>query len=400
MKLHLMKILITLSLVLSFQALSEDWTQFRGPIGNGVSTERNLPIKLSEKNLKWSIPLPGRGLSGALVLGDKIILTCSSGPTQTRLHIIALDAKDGGTVWHRQFWATGRTMCHSKTSVAAPTPCSDGKNIYAVFSSNDVICLDLDGNLQWLRGLTADYANVSNSLGMSSSPLVTANTLVVQVENDSESYTLGLDKHTGINRWRLDRPKAANWTSPILLRKGLIGLQSKNGIDAIHTKDGSKAWEYDEGASTIPSSTVLNGVIYVPSHGITALELNNADASNTPTQLWQSTRLQLGTASPIVIGKNVFITNRAGVLTAGDTKTGERSWQLRLKGPFSATPISAGKYLYFVNEAGLLQVVDTEAEEGEIVGKLNLNDQILGSPAVGKGAIYIRSNTKVYKISK
>ena len=138
----------------------------------------------------------------------------------------------------------------------------------------------------------------------------------------------------------------------------------------------------------------------MPSHGITALELNSADASNTPTQLWQNTRLQLGTASPIVTGKNVFITNRAGVLTAGDTKTGERSWQLRLKGPFSATPISAGKYLYFVNEAGLLQVVDTEAEEGEIISKLNLNDQILGSPAVGKGAIYIRSNTKVYKISK
>ena len=100
------------------------------------------------------------------------------------------------------------------------------------------------------------------------------------------------------------------------------------------------------------------------------------------------------------IGKNIFIANRAGVLTAGEPKTGESSWQLRLKGPFSATPISAGKYLYFINEAGLLQVVDTEAEEGEIVGKLNLNDQILGSPAVGKGAIYIRSNTKVYKISK
>ena len=395
-----MKHFLTLTLVLALQTGAADWTQFRGPLGNGVSTDRNLPTKLSEENLKWSITLPGRGLSGALVLGDKVILTCSSGPTQTRLHVIALNAKDGGTVWHRQFWATGRTMCHGKTSVAAPTPCSDGKNIYAVFSSNDVICLDLEGNLQWLRGLTADYANVSNSLGMSSSPVVTGNTLVVQVENDSESYTLGLNKQTGINRWRLDRPKAANWTSPVLLREGLVALQSKEGIDAVRAKDGSKAWDYDDGASTIPSSTLLNGVIYVPSHGITALELNKDDAGNTPRQLWQSSRLQLGTASPIVMGDRVFTVNTAGVLTTGNIKTGERGWQLRLKGPFSATPVSAGKYLYFVNEAGLMQVVNTDAEEGEIVGKLNLDEQILGSPAVGGGALYLRSNAKVYKIAK
>jgi outer membrane protein assembly factor BamB len=395
-----MKHFILLSLALTLQTAAANWTQFRGPQGNGISTDRNLPTKLSSDNLKWSISLPGRGLSGALVLGDKVILTCSSGPTQTRLHVIALNARDGSTVWHRQFWATGRTMCHSKTSVAAPTPCSDGENIYAVFSSNDVICLDLDGNLQWLRGLTADYANVSNSLGMSSSPVVTGNTLVVQVENDSESYTLGLDKRTGINRWRLDRPKAANWTSPLIISEGLIALQSKEGIDAVRAKDGSKAWSYDEGASTIPSSTLLKGVLYIPSHGVTALELNKDDAGNTPKQLWQSSRLQLSTASPIVMGNRVFTINKAGVLTSGNIKTGERGWQLRLKGPFSATPVSAGKHLYFVNEVGLIQVVDTEAEEGEIVGTLNLDEQILGSPAVGGGAFYLRGNTKVYKIAK
>ncbi len=395
-----MKHFILLSLALTLQTVSADWTQFRGPQGNGVSNERNLPIKLSSDNLKWSVSLPGRGLSGALVLGNKVILTCSSGSTQTRLHVIALNTRDGSTLWHRQFWATGRTMCHSKTSVAAPTPCSDGKNIYAVFSSNDVICLDLNGNLQWLRGLTADYANVSNSLGMSSSPVVTGNTLVVQVENDSESYTLGLDKNTGINRWRLDRPKAANWTSPLIITEGLVALQSKEGIDAVHAKDGSKAWDYNDGASTIPSSTLLNGVLYIPSNGVTALELNKDDPSNTPKELWQNGRLQLGTASPIVIGNKVFTINKAGVLTTGDTQSGERGWQLRLKGPFSATPISAGKHLYFVNERGLMQVVDTQAKEGEIIGTLNLDEQILGSPAVGGGALYLRSNTKVYKISK
>ena len=396
-----MKQITLITLIGSLSVLhAGDWTQFRGPQGNGVSSETGLPTTLSEKNLKWKMELPGRGLSGALVLGENILITCSSGIIQNRLHILCLNAKDGSLKWHRQFWATGRTMCHNKTSVAAPTPCSDGKFIYAVFSSNDAICLDLNGNLQWLRGLTADYANVSNSLGMASSPMVSGNVVVVQVENDSESYTLGLNKNSGVNLWRLDRPKAANWTSPVLLRSGLVALQSKKGVDAIRSTDGSKAWSYDGGASTIPSTSLSGGVLYIPSHGITALKLNKADVTNTPEQLWQSSRLSPATASPLILGGKVYTVNRAGVLTAGDIKSGDRLWQLRLKGSFSATPVAAGKYLYCFNEAGLLQVVDTTAKEGEIVGKLNLNDQILGSPAVGGGAIYVRTNTKIYKLAK
>ena len=396
-----MKQITLITLLSSLSVLhAGDWPQFRGPQGNGVSSETGLPTTLSEKNLKWKVELPGRGLSGALVLGENILITCSSGTTQNRLHILCLNAKDGSLKWQRQFWATGRTMCHNKTSVAAPTPCSDGKFIYAVFSSNDVICLDLNGNLRWLRGLTADYANVSNSLGMASSPVVSDNVVVVQVENDSESYTLGLNKNSGVNLWRLDRPKAANWTSPVLLRSGLVALQSKQGVTAIRTVDGSKAWSYDGGASTIPSSSVSGGVLYIPSHGITALKLNQTDITNTPEQLWQSSRLSPATASPLVLGDKVFTVNSAGVLTAGNIKSGDRLWQLRLKGPFSATPVAAGKYLYFFNEAGLMQVVDTTAKEGEIVGKLNLDDQILGSPAVGGGAIYVRTNTKIYKVAR
>ena len=377
-----------------------DWTQFRGPNGNGTSSEKNLPTKLTPKNLKWVKALPGRGLSGALVIGSKVIVTASGGLNQTRLHVICLDAKDGHTLWHRQFWATGRTMCHPKTSVAAPTPCSDGRFIYANFSSNDVVCLDLDGNLQWLRGLTADYANVSNSLGMASSPVVVGGVLVAQVENDSESYTLGLDKKTGVNLWRLNRPKAANWTSPLPLPGGLVALQSRTGINAIRVADGTKAWSYDDGASTIPSTVVSGGVLYIPSHGITALKLNAADIANTPKQIWRTRRLSPGTASPLVLGAKVYTVNSAGVVTAGDVKSGERLWQLRLKGPFSASPVAAGEHLFFFNEKGLMQVVDTRGKEGEITGTLKLDDQILGSPAVGGGAIYVRSNTKIYKVAK
>ena len=80
--------------------------------------------------------------------------------------------------------------------MATPQACSDGERIYAYYSCNDVICLDLDGQLIWYRGLGHDFPNASSSLGMSSSPVVSDGALVLQLDTDSESFATGLDALT------------------------------------------------------------------------------------------------------------------------------------------------------------------------------------------------------------
>lgn len=386
-------------------SLSE-WRHFRGADAAAVLRSGKLPALLDEgKHIAWKVALPGRGLSSPIVVGGRIFLSCASGVNQDRLRVRCHSIEDGTLLWERQFWATGRTMCHKKTSVAAPTPASDGKQIYALFSSNDVFCLDLDGRLQWLRGLMADYPNASNSLGMASSPIVVGNTLVIQSENDSESFAVGLDVENGKNRWRLDRPKAANWTSPVLLEdagvasRKLIALQSSKGVSAIDPSTGKTVWNYLAGAATIPSSVVAEGILLVPSHGITALRPRSA--SNEPEELWRSSRLRPATPSPVALGGRIFTVNQAGVLTCGDLRNGQRLWQLRLKGPFSSTPVGWSKYLYLVNENGLLQVVDTAPkEEGVVVSQLDLAETILCTPAIHGGALYLRSDRHLWKIAE
>src|SRR5687768_2212556 len=144
-------------------------------------------------------------------------------------------------------------------------------------------------------------------------------------------------------------------------------LQSGKGLSAVEPKTGRTVWQYTNGASTIPSSTPSDGVLFVPSHGLTVLE--PAGAGQPPKQLWRSAQLRPGTASAVVLNKRVFTLNEAGVMTAGDAADGSRLWQLRLKGPFSATPGASGSFLYCVNEKGLLQVVDTEQPQGAIVSE-------------------------------
>lgn len=384
-----------------------NWTQFRGTDSSGVATNEKLPTQWSDtENIAWRQKLPGRGLSSPIVVGDKVFVTASSGPLQDRLHVLCFDAGTGKALWERQFWATGNTTCHPKTCIAAPTPASDGERIFAFFSTNDMICLDLEGNLLWLRGLTHDYPNASNSVGMSSSPVVIGDTVVVQVECQAESFAAGLDARTGENLWRLPRPKNANWSSPIALRTGGDGsgpadavlLQSSEDLRACDPKTGKALWIHPTKCSSIPSCARGGDVLFVPAGGLTALALSGGERE--PTVVWTEQRLGASTASPLAFDGRVFTLNGAGVLNAADAKSGEIVWKLRLKGPFSATPVVADGLLYFFNEEGLGQIVKPGEKEGEIIATNPLGEVILCTPAIANQALFIRSDGNLWKISK
>lgn len=380
---------------------SADWLQFRGTDTNGVAEDAG-PRSLSATSIEWMAELEGSGLSSPIIVGDRVFVTSDTGFREDQLHVLCFDANSGEALWDREFWATGRTGCHPKSCVAAPSPCSDGERIFAFYSSNDIACLDLDGNILWFRGLTHDYPNASNSLGMSSSLVVVGDTLVAMVECDAESFTAGLDTATGETRWKLDRPRKANWTSPVVLPvdggDDLVLVQSSAGLVAIHPLTGDIAWNYDGGASTIPSSVVHEGVVYVPSHGITALS-PDSNADGNVSMLWQEGSLGPGTASPIVHQGKLFTLNSSGVLVCADLESGERQWQLRIGGSFSASPVAAGDCLYFVNEEGMLSIVDISGPEGEIIATYDLEQTVLCTPAIADGAIFLRSDNRLWRIA-
>ena len=377
-----------------------NWPSFRGGSGNGIIDHELSPSIGLKSRSSWQVKLPGRGLSSPIVVGERVLLTASSGANQETLHVIAYDVKTGEIDWRKTFKATGRTICHEKTCVAAPTMVSDGKVVVAQFSSNDVFCLDLKGNLKWLRGLTFDYPNAANGLGMSSSPVIANGVLVAQVENDAESLTVGLSLSNGTTLWKKDRPRGANWTSPTVLGQGKnqqVALQSMKGIAVIDPKTGKDQWLYEDGASTIPSSTVKGNSILVPSNGLTALQARPDGKSHT--QLWRDNKLGPGTGSPTISGDQFYVINKANVLTCAVIKTGEILWRMRLKGPFSGSPVATQKHLFVFNEAGMGQVVRLGGDEGKIIHSIDLEETILCTPAVSQGAMYMRSDSTLWKLS-
>jgi outer membrane protein assembly factor BamB len=384
-----------------------DWLAFRGNDTNGAAAAGRLPASWgpdaagTERNIAWKVPLPARGVSSPIVVGGKVIVTCASGFRQDRLHVLAFEAASGKLAWERQFWATGHTTCHPTSSVAAPTPASDGRRICAFFSSNDLFCLDLEGNLLWLRALTYDYPDAFNDVGMASSPLIVGETVIVQVENKGDSFAAGIDMGTGQTRWRLNRLREMNWTSPSLLRGGspeqdLVLLQSSGGLSAHVPATGQQVWSFDQPCSTIPSCAAADGMVFVPSNGLTAL--NVPKAGGPPEVVWQEANLSSGQASPVVHGGCVYVLSRAGVLTCADAATGETRWQLRIKGSCWATPVVAGDRLFLVNDQGHAQVVHLGDKQGRILGEADFGEPVLGTPAVSDDAIYVRSDGHLWKL--
>ena len=398
-----MRISLLLTLITSIPYLSlADWRGFRGTDGNGfISSQIASDLSLNAEN-SWKVDLPGRGLSSPIVVGELVLITASSGPQQENLHIIAFNSLDGGKVWERIFRATGRTICHKKTCVAACTMVSDGKVVIAQFSSNDIFCLDLKGNLRWLRGLTFDYPNIANGLGMSSSPVLSNGVLIAQVENDADSFTFGLSLMNGTTQWKKERPKGANWTSPVVLKKGSqkwVGLQSNKGLAFLHPNTGEILWNYEDGASTIPSSAIsAENVVLIPSNGLTALD--EPSEGKDPKQIWRNNKLAPGTGSPAVSGNQVFVINRANVLTSASIQTGEINWRLRIKGPVSGSPVVTDKLLFVFNEEGLCQVVDIENKgEAKVINEIDFKDTILCTPAADEGSLFVRSDKNLWKLS-
>jgi outer membrane protein assembly factor BamB len=396
--------------LLAFFSTAADWPQFRGPGGTGVSPETGLPSSWGPADhIRWKAELPGRGVSSPIVAGGRVYVTSCSGYQQRRLHVLCFDAATGMKRWERQFQATGNTFCHPKTCMAAPTPVSDGERVYAMFATGDLACLDRDGNLLWYRSLVRDYRDITNQVGLAASPILWQNLLIVPMENVGESFAAGLDKLTGQNCWKVERPRDINWPTPLLLERAgrtEVLFEAPQELAAYDAANGRKLWNYTgEGMTGVPSLVAAEGLI-VLSGGVAlqpplgSLSAQKKAPKAEPRVVWHSLKLRPAYASPLYYQGLLYAINNSGILlNCADLQTGRVIWQQRVKGPFSASPVAADNKIYLVNEDGLTTVL--RPGKGPAILSTNpLGEPMLATPAIADGAIYLRSDRKLYCVGE
>jgi outer membrane protein assembly factor BamB len=379
---------------------SSQWLGFRG---NSTSASTSAgPEKLAigdDGNLAWQLSMPGRSVAGPIIVDDLVVTTSSSGQTGEVLHISGVDFKTGQLSWEQVFRATGRPFCHPTSANAAPTPVSDGERIYAFFSSNDLVCLSLEGDLLWYRGLGYDYPHAGNDVGMASSPIVIEGAVIVQVEAQGDSFAIGIDSKTGQNLWRIDRPKDSNWSSPVAIRRPdertEVILQSSNKVIAIDPRSGRENWDSTDGGSSVESPTATNELLLIPGDQLTAL--NFGESATIPQVVWSNSKLSPKNASAVATKDRVYAL-KGSVLVAANIADGELAWQERLSGLGGtwATPVAADGKIYVFDQKGVGLVVEDQGEAGEIISEVELEEPVLASPAIANGRLVVRGDRTLY----
>lgn len=384
-------------LLMTGVAWCADWPAFRGPGGCATSEETGLPLRWSASDGgRWKAPLPGQGLSGPVVVGDRVYLTACSGYRQTRLHVLCFDAATGRPRWQRQLIATGNTACNPETNMAAATPTADAMGVCALFGSGDLAAFDPDGRPLWYRSLAADYPNVTNQVGMASSPLLAGDVLLVPLDSAGDSFFAGVDRRTGVNRWKVRRQREINWSTPIVVSwQGCLAalVQSPTELTAYEVASGKVLWQYrGTGLSAIKSPTAGDGRVFVAGEKLIALRPEGSGSA--PVEEWQSGTPAQGYASPVYHQGHIYYLTPVALVCLDAASGAERGRQ-RVDGPFDASPLIAAGRLYVVNNRGRTTVLQLGARP-KVLARNDLDDRLQASPAAAQGCLFFRSEKYLY----
>lgn len=357
----------------------ETWPGFRGD-GSSTTTAKNLPLKWSpDQNMAWRTPLPGYGQSSPVVWKDRVFVTAIDGAEKEKLIVVAVEMKSGKVAWKKEFAATQKGKNNPMMSRAAPTPVVDAENVYCLFESGDLIALTHDGGTLWQRALTKDYGEFKNNHGLGSSLAQTGRAVFVQVDHAGPSYLLAVDKTSGKELWKADRPNRTSWASPV--------VTSLDGKPAVLVSGGGSLVAYDAASgkqlaaleglvgNTIPSPAVVGDLIVVGAgENRMKPDLKASAKSNCCVRLafkgdtisfdtlWQGKKAISEYASPLIHKGHAYFVTKAGLVHCVDLKSGEVRYVERLDGPCWTTPVGAGDHVFFFGKDGVTTVLKAGAE--------------------------------------
>jgi outer membrane protein assembly factor BamB len=411
------------------------WPQWRGPSGQGISEEKNLPTTWSAtKNIKWKTPIAGRGHSSPIVWGNKIFLTTAiEGPLvpgakavkhmdgdKEYVHpdsvgadhkhlfkIICLSRETGKILWEQtSFEGTPYDDRHRKSSFASSTPATDGKYVYAFFGSEGLYAYDTKGKFAW----KADLGKLATAgMGTGTSPILYDNLVIVQCdeENGEGSFIVGINKKSGKEVWRTPRKVQVSWATPLLVRttrRAELITSGNEAVIAYEPATGKELWRHKGvDSNAIPSPVANNEMVFIsagfPARIAMAIKLGGA-GDLVDSVVWKYTKGTAYVPSPILYGDYLYLTTDRGILTCLDARTGEVKYEggrAPIPATFTASPIAFDGKILMTSEDGDTFVIKAGPKH-EILGTNTVGEPVYASPAVADGNIFIRGEKSLYCI--
>jgi outer membrane protein assembly factor BamB len=384
---------------------AEDWPQFRGPTGQGLSAEKNLPLSWSEtENVRWKVAIPGQGWSSPAIQEDRVWLTTAIDHGKS-LRALCLDRETGRIMQDTEvFRLSDPGPIHEKNSHASPTPVLEGDRVYLHFGSYGTACIRTSGEILWKNQELKYY----HRHGPGGSPVVYGDLLIISCDGYDIQYLVALDKLTGKIRWKRPRAGYQAYTTPLIIQAaGSHQVVSPGAYRAIsyEPSTGKEIWSirYDRGYSNVPRPVFGHGLVFIctgfDSPALVAVRPDGHGDVTDTHMVWTVTRGAPLTPSPLLVGDELYMVSDNGIATCLDAATGSTHWRERIGGNHSASPIYADGRIYFLSEEGE-SVVIAPGREFKKLATNRLDAYTLASMAVSGGAIFIRSQTHLYRLEQ
>jgi outer membrane protein assembly factor BamB len=431
---------------------AQNWPQFRGAQAGVAVDDPRLPDSwTTTQNVAWKIDLPGRSWSSPVVWGDHVFVVSAINrkePSPSLNPVVTYLARSlGGTMsgadiskttdeyrwilydiefdtgrirWEREIRAAVPPQpVHQKNSYASETPVTDGERVYVYLGYAGLYAFDFGGTPVWSKPM--DAPRMRTGWGTAASPVLHDGRIYIVNDNEDRSFIAAFDARTGAQVWRTDRDgEASNWATPFVWQNERRTEIVTTGTKKVRSYDtsGRLLWEL-AGMTSIHAVTPVagHGLLFVssgyfpdnprPTYAIRPgasgdISLEAGKTSNAFIA-WSNPTLASAYPSPLIVGDRYYTLMDRGFLTSNDPKTGKEIYgRQRIavdSGTFTASPWSYNGRIFAVSEDGETFVMQA-GHEFKLLGRNALDEMTLASPAVAQGSLFIRTASKLYRITK
>jgi hypothetical protein len=420
-----------LTALLALAAYAAEWPSFRGPNASGTADKQNLPDSwdaVKGANIRWKVPLPGLAHSSPILWGDRVFVTTavSSRPGATfkrglygagdasddvsvhRWQVLSLDRKSGKILWtSTAYEGAPKEKRHIKSTYASSTPVTDGKVVVAFFGSQGLYAFDFDGKLLWKKDLgrldAGAYDAPDYEWGTASSPIIHGNKVIVQCDQQKNSFLIAVDVNTGNTLWRTGRNELPSWATPTVVNNREIVTNAPNAIRGYDPATGKELWSFGGSSKiTAPTPIFTKDFIVVASGRRPEAPIFTIRTGAQGKIVWSKTQRGSYMPTPLVYDGILYVIGNAGIFDAYELATGAELYRERIPhqgSGFSASPVASDGKLYLASEDGDVFVVQT-GREFKITGRHHMGEPLMATPAIGDRTMYVRGERHLFAIGR
>jgi len=401
-------LMIVILLFLSNFSRAENWPCWRGPSGNGICIEQEIPTNWDSTGALWKTELPGKGHASPIVWDNLVFTVTALSATKERV-LLCLDSNTGEVVWQRTVVQGPLEKLHKENSYASSTPATDGQRVYIAFRVDDDIVIAahdcVSGRQLWL----VRPGTHKGEWGFSNEPVLYKDKVIIDGDSKGDSFLIALDREDGKTLWRKNRTnKGISYSAPLIRemagRTQLIqcGDRCVAGFDP---DTGEQIWKVDGPSQEFVATPVYSekaGLVFVSSSWPkTVLLAIRPDGRGNVTEThiaWSDTKGAPYVPSMIIADDFLLSVNRGGTAFCYEAATGKVHWQQKL-GRHHASPVLVGGQVFFINDDGQINVIKP-GREFELVATYELGEQCYASPAISEGRIFLRGFKHLFCIGK